>query len=164
MSTYIPDLPTWPTYLTYLPELPTWISYLTFFPELPTFFLPYLPTWPSYLTKKTFSTIQILTRAFWQFLRCFNFTSKSTGFGSSGQQKILYGIPNTESPSFPPLTSANVSLAFTLYLQSCRVQVKKWLIRIRAVQRTEYIVPHLNGSISALPKPIIALFHQNFSD
>ena len=28
LLTYLPDLPTWPTYLTYLSDLPTWPTYL----------------------------------------------------------------------------------------------------------------------------------------
>jgi len=37
----------------------------------PLTYLPDIPFWPSYLTKKTFSSIQTLTRAASQFLRCF---------------------------------------------------------------------------------------------
>ena len=45
LLTYLPDLPTWPTYLTYPPDLSTWPTYLTFLPDLPawTTFLTYLP-------------------------------------------------------------------------------------------------------------------------
>ena len=50
-------------YLTNQPDLSTWPGYPTYLPDL--------PTWPTHLTKKTFSTIQTLTRAVSQFMRCF---------------------------------------------------------------------------------------------
>ena len=32
--TYIPDIPTWPTFMIYIPDLPTWPTYLTYLPDL----------------------------------------------------------------------------------------------------------------------------------
>ena len=71
LLTYLTYLPTWPTYLpdlhTHLTYLTTWPTYLSIPPDL--------PTWPFYLTflpyKKTFFTIQTLTRVVSQYLRCF---------------------------------------------------------------------------------------------
>ena len=81
-STYIPDLPAWPTYLTHLPDIPAWPTYLTHLPDI--------HAWPTYLTylpdKKTFSTIQTLIRQFHN--SCNVFSSPGYDCASSSKKEV----------------------------------------------------------------------------
>ena len=61
-SSYLPDLPAWPTHLayppTYPPDIPTWPTNSAYPPDLPTWpthmhYLSHLPTSPTYLTLYT---------------------------------------------------------------------------------------------------------------